>query len=415
MLGALCDGPVDVTRLGHGQDNGRTGRALAQMGVRLEPLSADALRVHGVGIDGLRAPSDTIDCGNSGTTMRLLLGLLGGRFSARLDGDAYLRRRPMRRVVEPLAEMGIATDGPRGETGELYAPLQLSASGGPIHAIDYTSKVASAQVKSAILLAGLRADGATSVTEPSLSRDHTERMLRYFGVALESHSKEGAAIARLSATPRRLRARPLAIPGDLSSAAFLLGAALLVPGSEITVQGVGLNPTRAGVLDVLLQMGAAVEATADGGESVEPEGALTARSSSLRGTRICGALSVRSIDELPLLATLAAFADGQTVVTDASELRVKESDRVAATARMLRAFGAEIDERPDGWVIAGRGVGLHAATVQSEGDHRIAMSAAIAALAIDGETTIVDAANVATSFPSFVALLRQLGADIEEI
>ncbi len=417
MIGALCDGPVEVTRLGRGQDNGRTGRALSQMGVRLEPTGDDALRVHGVGIGGLVAPAEVIDCGNSGTTIRLLLGLLGGRFSVELDGDEYLRKRPMKRVAEPLGQMGVVVDGQRAlsmTTGDLFAPLILQPATAPLRGIDYTSTVASAQVKSAILLAGLRAEGETRVTEPALSRDHTERMLRYFGVTVTSTERDGRAEAQLAAGPHRLTARALAVPGVLSSAAFLLGAALLVPGSEVTVEGVGINPTRAGVLDALVAMGAALDIAPSEGHPVEPEGTVTARASSLRGTRIGGTLSVRSIDELPLLAALAALADGETVVSDAAELRVKESDRVAATARMLRAFGADIDERPDGWVIGG-GRTLRAATVQSEGDHRIAMAAAVVALAVDGESTIVDVANVATSFPSFAPLLRQLGVDVEEI
>ncbi len=389
MIGALCDGPVEITGLGAGEDNRSTARILRAMGVEIEQDGTRAL-VHGVGLDGLRPPDGPLDCGNSGTTMRLMLGVLAGQpFEATLVGDASLSRRPMRRVLGPLAAMGLqvleARDGD-------FAPLRVRGRR-PLKAIDYAAPMASAQVKSAILLAGLWADGPVRVTEPGPSRDHTERMLAYLG--------------------RPPHAKPLVVPGDLSSAAFALGAALLVPGSEVTLTGIGVNPTRTGLLDVLEAMGAPVTRTHAREVNGEPIADLTVRSTDLGPVDIGGDLAVRAIDELPLVATLASRAPGPTHIRDAEELRVKESDRVAKTAEMLRSFGVPVDERPDGLTVHGDpDRPLRPGRIDAHGDHRIAMCATLLSLVAPPGTVIDGAETISTSFPSFHATLRQLGAHL---
>ncbi len=396
LIGALCDGPVEVTGLSHGEDNLATARILGQLGVRIargiEPDGTPSPRatVHGVGLRGLSPPDSPLDCGNSGTTMRLMLGILAGQpFEATLVGDASLSRRPMRRVLTPLAQMGLEVL----KTAEGGLPPLTVRGRSVLTEIDYATPVASAQIKSAILLAGLYADGETRVTEPEVSRDHTERMLAFLG--------------------RPPQARALDVPGDLSSAAFVLAAGLLVHGSDVTVRDVGVNPTRTGFLDVLAAMGAAVEVGDLREVNGEPRADLRVTHARLRATSVAGALAVKAIDELPLIATLAARADGVTRIRDAAELRVKESDRVARTATMLRSFGVTVDEHPDGLDVHGApSAPLSAGDIHADGDHRIAMCATILGLVAPAGTRVHGADTIASSFPSFYDVLRQLGVDV---
>ncbi len=389
MFGALCDGAVRVEGLGDGQDNSRTAQIIGQLGVRTERVDG-ALIVHGVGLDGLVPPTEPLDCGNSGTTMRLLLGILAGQtFEATLIGDESLSGRPMRRVLDPLGRMGLQILEARDGT---YAPLRVRGKRPP-DGLVYDSPIASAQVKSAIMLAGLWADGEVRVNEPHLSRDHSERMLRWLG------------------TPPQ--AKPIRVPGDLSSAAFMLAAALMVPESRVTIRGVGVNPTRTGFLDVLAAMGADVTRSAEAVTNEEPSADLTVIHGALRGCRVDGELAVRAIDELPLVATLASQADGTTEIRDAAELRVKESDRITRTAEMLRSFGVPIDEHPDGLTVHGDpGRELRAGLVEADGDHRIAMCGSLLSLIAPAGTELRGGEAIATSFPSFASSLRELGADL---
>jgi 3-phosphoshikimate 1-carboxyvinyltransferase len=414
MLAALADGETLVSGFSGGEDNRRTAAALRAMGVEVEERGA-TVRVRGVGLRGLRPPAGVLDCGNSGTTMRLLCGLLCGQgFAARLDGDETLRRRPMRRVAEPLQRMGGRVRGAAGaRPGDSYAPLVIDglAPGARLTAIDCALPVASAQVKSAVLLAGLYADGVTRVREPGPSRDHTERMLAYLGLPLRripgpqpACELDGDAVAAFAA-------RPLAVPGDLSSAAFLLAAGALVPGSRVRLRGVGVNPTRSGVLDVLARMGAAVTRESEREAGGEPVADLAVAAADLGPTTVSGDLTVRAVDEVPIIAALATRAAGVTEIRDASELRVKESDRLAVMAGELRRLGAEIEELPDGLRVAGP-ARLRGAACRSHGDHRVAMALAVVALVAEGETVIEEADNIATSYPGFAEALRALGADI---
>ncbi len=414
LFAALCSGSVRISGLSAGADNGRTGKAIAQLGVELA-REGDELIVHGVGVDGLSVPTEAIDCGNSGTTMRLLAGLLAGqRFTTELVGDASLSSRPMGRVSEPLGQMGARFEGAKGQkTGELYPPLVVH--GRELQGIDYALPMASAQVKSAIVLAALYARGVTRVSEPGPSRDHTERMLLHLGAPLQV--RDGVLEIDPRNWQRQLRVERLAVPGDPSSAAFVIAAALLVGAERVTVADVCVNPTRTGFLDALAAMGARVEKQARNAGTGEPTADLTVSrgaGDALVATEVAGALTVRAIDELPILAVVAARARGVTRFRDAQELRVKESDRIATTAAMLRAFGVRVEEQPAGLLVHGQEGPLRAARVDAAGDHRIAMAAAVAALVADGESRIEDADNVATSFPSFAALLRSLGADIRD-
>jgi 3-phosphoshikimate 1-carboxyvinyltransferase len=415
LFSALCDGEVEVTGLSGGQDNLRTQVAVESMGAEVTELGPGHLRVRGVGVDGLRAPAGDIDCGNSGTTMRLLAGLLAGQaFDSRMVGDESLSRRPMRRVAEPLGAMGASIAGQTraDRPGEIYPPLLVRGARGHLTGIDIELAVASAQVKSAILLAGLYADGQVRLREPGPSRDHTERMLGHMGAPIVADG-QGGVVLDVRGWDRHLRAAALAVPGDPSSAAFLLAAGLLCGAERLTVTGVCVNPTRTGFLDVVAALGGAVDHSFSrelGGEPVvdlvvsAPSGGA-----SLRGTLVGGETVVRGIDEVPILAVLAARADGTTEIRDASELRVKESDRVATTSALLRAFGVEVEERPDGLVVRGHpGARLRAAHIDSAGDHRIAMAAAIAALVADGPSRIEDVGNVATSYPGFAQAVNQL-------
>ncbi len=395
MIGALAEGRTRISGFLHGEDNHATLNAFRAMGVSISEQDNGVLVIDGVGLDGLREPADVLDCGNSGTTMRLMTGLLSGqRFFSVLTGDQYLRRRPMRRVTEPLRAMGARIEGREG--GD-KAPLAIT--GGPLRSFHWDSPVASAQVKSALLLAGLYADGPVEVTEPHLSRDHSERMLSHFGARIE-RLPQGVRIE-----PRpRLVGGEIEIPGDISSAAFFMVAALIVPGSELLIRNVGVNPTRSGVIDILRAMGGRIELLDARERSGEPVADLLVRHSSLRGIDIGGELVPRAIDEMPVVSVAAAFAEGTTRIRDARELRVKETDRIAAMVCELGKLGASVEALEDGMVIEG-GRNLTGGDVDSHGDHRIAMSMAVAALGAAGPVTIHDTGCTATSFPNFWPLL----------
>jgi len=390
LLGALAEGRSHVRGFLAGGDCLATLDSLSRLGVRWQ-LHGDTLEMEGAGLRGLREPDDVLDCANSGTTMRLLAGVLAGQqFVSVLTGDASLRARPMDRVVEPLRAMGADISG---RAGGRLAPLTIR--GANLRGIRYPLPIASAQVKSAVLLAGLFAEGETLVEEPAPSRDHSERMLQAAGVDVR---REGPLI-RL-APPERLAPQDRTIPGDFSSAAFWIVAAAAHPNAELRLSGVGLNPTRLGLLDALRAMGASIEIEEERTAGGEPAGDIIVRSSRLRGIEVAGDVIPRLIDEAPVLAVAACFAEGRTVLRDAAELRVKESDRIATVARELRKLGAEVEELPDGLVIEGRGV-LRGATVESGGDHRLAMALAVAGLLADGETQVAGAEAVEVSYPAF--------------
>lgn len=414
IFGALARGTSRVSGLSGGLDNLATADAFRSMGVQLELTDRNAT-IQGVGLRGLRMPQKVIDCGNSGTTMRLLAGLLSAqRFGSTLVGDHSLMKRPMGRVIEPLRARGAHIAGSSGpKEGVLYAPIHIAPliEGEELLGIEYDMPIASAQVKSALLLAGLYAKGPTVIREPELSRDHTERMMMSLGVPLE------AAGSMCVLDPRKEWAQgwdafEWEVPGDPSSAAFPLIAAAIVPGSQVTVEGVCTNPTRTGLFDLMRHMGAAPAHEPRGaGAGGEPIAALTMRATRARGGLAAGELIVRMIDEVPILCALAAAAEGTTEVRDAKELRVKESDRIAVMATSLRSFGVECEELPDGLIVKG-GAKLHAGHVTSHGDHRIAMTGAILGMIADGETIVDDVECVDTSFPGFVELFRGLGADL---
>jgi 3-phosphoshikimate 1-carboxyvinyltransferase len=357
----------------------------------------DELLIHGKGPEGLFEPANVLDMGNSGTSARLLTGLLAGQpFFSVLTGDSSLRQRPMGRVVNPLREMGAQIAG-RARADR----LPLAVLPGALKAASHTLPVASAQVKSALLLAGLFTDGVVQVTEPIRSRDHTERMLRFFGAGIET---EGL---RVSLKGRQaLEAREVDVPGDISSAAFFIVGAIVVPGSDLRLRGVGVNPTRTGILDVLQEMGAAVVVENLREEAGEPVADLHVRHSPLKGAAIGGDLIPRLIDEIPILCVAAALADGDTVIRDARELRVKETDRIETMAVNLRKMGVEVETAPDGLVIHGGRRRMIGGVCTSFGDHRIAMSMAIAGLTAEGDTLVEDTECIETSFPDFEAMLR---------
>ncbi|PWK06609.1 3-phosphoshikimate 1-carboxyvinyltransferase [Tumebacillus permanentifrigoris] len=399
MFGALADGVTRVTGFLPGADCLSTVDCFRKLGVQIEQHSPTELSVHGVGLDGLQEPTDVLDVGNSGTTARLMLGILAGQsFHCTVTGDASIRKRPMGRVAGPLREMGARIEG---RDGGRLAPL--SVRGGGLQAFRYDSPVASAQVKSGILLAGLFAEGATGVREPEPSRDHTERMLQAFGVVVED--REGYITVQGGS---RLTATDIEVPGDISSAAFLLVAAAIVPGSDVTIRGVGLNPTRTGILDVLLDMGAQIEVVNERQAGGEPVADLRVRGSRLRATTVRGAIIPRLIDEVPVLAVAATQAEGVTEIRDAAELKVKESNRIATTANELRKFGAIVEELEDGLRIHGGAQLQGGAVIETHHDHRIAMSMAVAALVANGATTIRDWESVDVSFPGFAELFQNL-------
>jgi len=396
LLGALADGTTEIRGYLDGEDCQRTAAACRALGVEIEGWGSPVLQMHGKGLRGLREAEGILDAGNSGTTLRLLSGVLAAQpFLSILTGDSSLCRRPMGRILQPLRQMGASL---WGRAGDQYPPLAIR--GGPLRGVRHESPVASAQVKAALLLAGLYAEGPTTVMEPTPSRDHTERMLRGFGQQIEV---SGASVTVWPA--RSLTPVAVEVPGDFSSAAFFLVAASLVPGSRLTLTGVGLNPSRTGLLEVLEAMGVALEIGGRREVCGEPVGNLTVTAAPLRGVSVGGTLIPRLIDEIPILAVAAACAEGETEIRDAGELRVKESDRIAALAGELGRLGADVRERPDGLRIRGGGP-LAGATCSTRGDHRIAMALAVAALVARGETRLADCACIGTSFPDFVSLLR---------
>ncbi len=404
MFGALADGVTTVTGFLQGEDCLATLRAFRAMGVRIDGPDQGRVVVRGVGLRGLRAPAGPLDMGNSGTSMRLMSGILAGQaFDTVLTGDASLSRRPMRRVTEPLARMGARIESAAQGT----APLRIRG-GQRLTGIDYPLPVASAQIKSCLLLAGLYAEGVTRVTEPAPTRDHTERMLQGFGYPLARASDRTVAVTGGG----RLTATDIDVPADISSAAFFLVGASLAPGSDLLLEHVGINPTRTGVIDILRLMGADVEILNPRLAGGEPVADLRVRHAPLRGVRIPETLVPLAIDEFPALFIAAACAGGETVLTGAQELRVKESDRIQVMADGLTALGIAAVPTPDGIVI--QGGALSGGTVDSHGDHRIAMSFAIAALRAAGPVSIRDCANVNTSFPGFVALARSAGLALRE-
>ncbi|MDR4478655.1 MAG: 3-phosphoshikimate 1-carboxyvinyltransferase [Nitrospira sp.] len=405
ILTALAEGLSTVTDYCRGEDCLNTMRAVQSLGIRIEETPAE-LRVHGKGMWGLTEPFGPIDCGNSGTGIRLMTGLLAGQdFFTVLTGDESIRRRPMGRVVKPLRTMGATIAGRKG--GEL-APLAIT--GTRLRGMSYVSPVASAQIKSSLLLAALYADGLTTISEPRLSRDHTERMFAYFGIPFH---RDGCTV-RIEGRPSvRWSGKTVVVPGDLSAAAFFIVGASIVPDSEVTVLSVGMNPTRTGLLEILRNMGAQIDVLNPREEAGEPVADLHVRSMPLRGVRIGPDQIPQTIDEFPILCVAAAVAEGDTVITGAEELRVKESDRIATMATELRAMGARIEERPDGMVIQGLGRKgangtLTGATCASHGDHRVAMSVAIGALTAAQPTQIQDTACIETSFPKFDHTLGEL-------
>lgn len=402
MFAALADGTSTIDGFLEGEDTRATARIFSQMGARMETPSPSRRVVHGVGIDGLQAPSGELDCGNAGTGMRLIAGVMAGQsFDSVLVGDESLSKRPMRRITGPLAQMGARIDTRDDGT----PPLHVHGSQ-PLKGIDFVSPVASAQVKSAVLLAGLYAEGETSVEEPHPTRDYTERMLAAFGVDI-SYSPGKARLRG----GQRLRATDIVVPADFSSAAFFLVAASIIPGSNLRLQQVGLNPRRTGLLHALRLMGADITEENRAEQGGEPVADLVVRHAPLKGTQIPEALVPDMIDEFPALFIAAAAAEGRTVVTGAAELRVKESDRLAAMATGLRTLGVQVDETEDGATLHGGAV-LGGGTIESHGDHRIAMAFAIAGQLSQGEVRINDVANVATSFPGFDELARGAGFNL---
>ena len=411
ILTALAEGVSIVSDYCRGEDCLNTMRAFRSLGVRIEE-TAEQLQVHGKGMWGLTEPFGPIDCGNSGTGIRLMAGLLAGQdFFTVLTGDESIRRRPMGRVVKPLRSMGATIAGRKG--GEL-APLAIT--GTRLTGMSYSSPVASAQIKSALLLAALYADGATTIAEPRLSRDHTERMFGYFGIPLW---RDGCTV-RLEGRPSvRWGGKQVVVPGDFSAAAFFVVGASIVPESDVTVRRVGMNPTRTGLLEILRHMGAQIDILDPREEAGEPVADLRVHAKPLKGVRIGPEQIPQTIDEFPILCVAAAVAEGETVITGAEELRVKESDRIATMATELRAMGARIEERPDGMVIQGLGCkgvngALTGATCASHGDHRVAMSVAIGALTAAQSTLIQDTACIETSFPNFDRKLLELLTDPEK-
>ena len=403
ILSSLAEGPSTITGYCRGEDCLNTIRSFRALGIRIDE-SPDRLEVHGKGFWGLSEPALPLDCGNSGTAIRLLTGLLAGQdFFTVLTGDESIRRRPMGRVVKPLREMGAMISGRKG--GEL-APLAVT--GRRLSGITYTSPIASAQVKSSLLLAGLYAEGVTRIAEPQRSRDHTERLFRYLGIPVH---EDGQAVVLEGRPTVGWSAKDLIVPGDLSAAAFFVVGACIVPESELTILGVGVNPTRTGVLEILTEMGADIRLINHREQAGEPVADLLVRSVPLHGIHIGAERIPRMIDEFPILCVAAILAEGETVISGAEELRVKESDRIAAMASELRKMGARVTETRDGLIVPGLGKSggrLRGAFCTSHGDHRVAMALAIAGLTVDTPTTIDDTACIETSFPMFQGNLLKL-------
>lgn len=401
MLGSLATGTTEIDGFLPGEDCLSTIRCFRSMGVQIEQ-NGSSVKVFGRGLRELTAPAGILDCGNSGTTTRLLSGVLAAQhFNSVLSGDASIQRRPMKRIMIPLRAMGADITSVSGND---CAPL--SVHGKQLYGIHFNSPIASAQVKSAVLLAGLYASGQTTVTEPALSRDHTERMLRSFGAKVLTGNFEDRPSVTVTET-KNLYGTEISVPGDISSAAFFLVGASIVPGSEVVLRNVGINPTRDGVISALRAMGAKIEVLDVRNEDSEPAADLLVRYAPLHGTEIGGALIPRLIDELPVLAAAAAVAEGRTVIRDAAELKVKESNRIRTMAEGLSRLGAKVEETEDGLIIDG-GAALHDGAVESYSDHRIAMSFAILSLVTDGEVRISDPDCVNISAPTFYEDLKSL-------
>ncbi|WP_414548966.1 3-phosphoshikimate 1-carboxyvinyltransferase [Anabaena sp. CCY 0017] len=401
MLGAIAQGETQIQGLLLGEDPRSTASCFQAMGAQISELNTELVTVQGIGLGQLQEPVDVLNAGNSGTTLRLMLGLLAshpGRFFT-VTGDSSLRSRPMSRVVKPLQQMGAEIWGRKGNS---LAPLAIQ--GQSLKPTHYHSPIASAQVKSCILLAGLLTTGKTTVTEPALSRDHSERMLRAFGAELTIDPDTNSVTV---IGPAQLRGQKVIVPGDISSAAFWLVAGAIVPGSELVVENVGVNPTRTGILEALELMGADIQLENQREVAGEPVADIRVRSSRLKSCTIAGDIIPRMIDEIPILAVAAVFAEGTTVIRDAEELRVKESDRITVMAQQLNKMGAKVSELPDGMEITG-GTPLVGTDVDSYTDHRIAMSLAIASLVSTGITTIHRAEAAAISYPDFTATLKKV-------
>lgn len=397
MFGSIAKGTTEIHNYLQGADCLSTISCFQKMGVEIENKGETVL-VKGNGLRGLKAPSGVLDCGNSGTTTRLISGILSAQnFEVTLTGDQSIQKRPMKRIMEPLSMMGASIESINGNG---CAPLKIKGS--PLHGIHYTSKVASAQVKSAVLLAGLYADGETRLTEPYVSRNHTELMLSYFGADVAT--LETTAVIRPAV---ELYGNKIEVPGDISSAAFFLAAGLMVPNSQILIKNVGINPTRDGILHVCREMGGNITLLNENSGSGEPTADLLISSSQLHGITIGGAIIPTLIDELPMIAAMACFAEGTTVIKDAAELKVKESNRIEVMVRNLTAMGADVEETEDGMIIRG-GRPLHGAVIDSKLDHRIAMTFAVTGLMADGETEILGAECVDISYPGFYKDLERL-------
>lgn len=397
MFGSIAEGLTEISGFLQGADCLSTISCFSKMGIEIEN-NGDTVLVHGRGLRGLKQPDGILDCGNSGTTTRLISGILSAQsFDVTLTGDESIQKRPMKRIMDPLSRMGAKIESVRGNG---CAPLHITGS--PLHGISYDSPVASAQVKSSILLAGLYADSETRVTEPYVSRNHSELMLTSFGADVRT---EGTTAILQPA--KELYGQKILVPGDISSAAFFIAAALIVPGSEVLIKNVGINPTRDGILRVCKEMNADITLLNVKDDIGEPTADLLVRSSHLKGTVIEGAVIPTLIDELPMIAAMACFAEGTTVIKDAAELKVKESNRIAVMVESLSAMGADVTETEDGMIIRG-GKPLHGAVIDSKKDHRIAMTFAVTALAADGETEILDADCVNISYPGFYKDLEML-------
>jgi 3-phosphoshikimate 1-carboxyvinyltransferase len=398
MFGSIAKGTTEISHFLSGADCLSTISCFQSMGVSID-IKGDTVIVKGRGLRGLKKPVDTLDCGNSGTTTRLISGILAAQdFDVTLTGDDSIQKRPMKRIMEPLSLMGaqITSINDNG-----CAPLSIS--GKKLHGIHYTSKVASAQIKSSILLAGLYAEGETKVTEPYISRNHSEIMLKYFGADIKTEGTTACITP-----PKELFGNKIKVPGDISSAAFFIAAGLMIPGSEILIRNTGINPTRDGILSVCRDMGANITLLNENTDSGEPTADILVKYSSLHGTTIEGSIIPRLIDELPMIAAMACFAEGETVIKDASELKVKESNRIEVMVQNLTAMGADVTETEDGMIIRG-GRPLHGTVIDSKLDHRIAMTFAVTGLCAEGETEILGADCVNISYPGFYKDLEKLG------
>lgn len=408
MLGSIAEGTTQVTGFLEGEDSLATLKAFQDMGVEIEGPIDGNVTIHGVGLKGLKKPSNPLDMGNSGTAMRLMSGILAGQdFECELIGDASLSKRPMKRVTNPLAEMGADIESSEGG----MPPLKLKA-GEPLKAINYELPMASAQVKSCVLLAGLYADGETTVIEPAPTRDHTERMLNGYGYQVTTEKLDGGASKMSLTGGGHLKAMDIDVPSDISSAAFFMVAAAIAEEADLLIEHVGINPTRTGVIDILKLMGADITLENESVVGGEPVADIRIKSSKLKGINIPEELVPLAIDEFPVLFVAASAAEGQTVLTGAEELRVKESDRIQVMADALQAVGIDAKPTPDGMVVNGGSQSKQRAEIQSHHDHRISMAMTVAGLTACDEIVIDDCANVNTSFPTFLELVNQVGLTV---